>query len=329
MSAASVNQSRYGVTERTVPVSTDVPADNLRWSATSVTTFEQCPLKLWWGKVAGWQEGPSLATAAGTAVHSALEELFGREPGERTPEVTDTALVTAVDSARDELVAARVPVDDVLAKGVSALEVYWHMEDPNSIEIEPGGLERKVGPVLGDIPFTGYADRVAVSPTGSRVSDYKTGIAKPRYFGPYYRQQYLYAAALADEGFVVTEIELLFLGDGRRVRRPVYDAAIERAVGTLAEVAADAAHMAARAEWIARQSPLCGWCSFEPVCPLRRTRVPQPGSPESDERLAEIPGMVQRVAQPRGTDGGSELVGDDETPISGDDVPIDPSSGLF
>jgi len=30
------------------------------------------------------------------------------------------------------------------------------------------------------------------------------------------------------------------------------------------------------------------------VCPLRRTRVPVPGSFESDERLAQIPGMVHR-----------------------------------
>ena len=328
MSASSVNQSRYGVSERTVDVSNLVPTGELRWSATSVTTFEQCPLKLWWGKVAGWQEGPSLATAAGTAVHSALEDLFGREPDERTPDVTAAALVDAVDAARDELVNARVSIDDVLAKGVSALEVYWQIEDPTTIEVEPDGLERKVGPVLGNVPFTGYADRVAVSPTGSRVSDYKTGVAKPRYFGPYYRQQYLYAAALNDDGFAVTEIELLFLGDGRRVRRPVYDAAIDRAVTTLTTVAADAADMAQRGAWTARQSPLCGWCSFEPVCPLRRARVPQPGSAESDERLASIPGMVHRTSQSR-AEIDVTTIDDDETPATGDDLPIDPTSGLF
>lgn len=298
MASSDRNQSRYGVSERVVAVSPDVPGRDLTWSATSVTTFEQCPLKLWWGKVAGWQEGPSLATAAGTAVHSALEDLFGQTPEQRTPDVTEAGLVSAVASAADELSSVGIAADEVLAKGRSALETYWQMENPVEIEVEVDGIERKLGPVLSDVPFTGYADRVSVTDTGSMVSDYKTGVAKQRYLGPYYRQQYLYAAALNEEGLEVTEIELLFLGDGRRIRRPVYPAAIERAVGTLALTAQSAQQMASRGEWTARQSALCGWCSFETVCPLRRSRVPVPGSAESDAIIAGLPGMVRRAPAP-------------------------------
>jgi putative RecB family exonuclease len=295
--SAQINQSRYGVPERSVVVDSSLPASELTWSASSITTFEQCPLKFWWGKVAGWREGPCVATAAGSAVHSALEELFGREPNDRTPEVADHAFVEAVEGSRDELIAAQVPIDEVVAKGESSLAMYWQIEDPTTVEVQ--GIELKVGPELGELPFVGFVDRLSVSATGSIVSDYKTGNAKPKYFTPYFRQQYLYAAALQHEGHDVTEIELLFLGDGRRVRRPVYQAALDRAVGTLQASSTQANVMAAKGEWTARQSALCGWCSFETVCPLRRTRVPVPGSPESDERLAAVPGMVHRTPTSR------------------------------
>jgi len=293
MAASYDNSSRFGVQERAVEVDPAVPARGLRWSASAVTTFVQCPLKMWWGKVAGWQEGPSVATASGTAVHAALEDLLGRAPGERTPAVAVAALGEALDEVRDELVAARVPIDQVRERSEAALECYWGVEDPAEVEVLPDGLERELVTTFDGVDFIGYADRLAQSPTGARVTDYKTGLAKPRYFEPYYRQQYLYASALADE-LEVTEIELLFLGDGRRVRRPVYPAALDRAVGTLTRSAGEAAGMAESGRWTARQSALCGWCSFESVCPLRRSRVPVPGSAESDARLAEVPGMVRR-----------------------------------
>ena len=297
-SPSSPNQSRYGVPERSVEVDPGVAPRPLRWSASSVSTFEQCPLKLWWGKVAGWQEGPSIATAAGSAVHGALEDLFRLEPAERTEQFAGAALARALEGARDELAAAEVPFEQVRSKAESALEVYWQVEDPTAIDVVADGVEREVGPQLGDVPFVGFVDRIAHSATGVRVTDYKTGAAKPRYFGPYFRQQYLYAAALIDSGVDVTEIELLFLADGRRVTRPVYDAALDRAVGTLQSVAEAGAAMAQQGVWTARQSPLCGWCSFESVCPLRKSRVPTPGSAESDQRLSALPGMSQRPPVP-------------------------------
>ena len=289
--AVTPNPERRGITERAVEVSADVPVRDLRWSATSVSTFEQCPLKLWWGKVAGWQEGPSVATAAGTAVHEALEHLLSREPGDRTQAAGEQLLVEALEAAADELEAAQVSRDEVRTKSEAALQVYWQIEDPTTVDVL--GLETPLGPQLGDVPFSGYADRLAATATGVRVTDYKTGAAKPRYFGPYFRQQYLYAAALeADHD--VTEIELLFLGDGRRVRRPVYPAALARAVGDLTDSAEQAQVMADSGVWTARQSPLCGWCSFEKVCPLRTSRAPLPGSSASNDRLAAQPGMIHR-----------------------------------
>lgn len=328
MGADSHNQSRYGVQERAIEVDSSIPAKSLRWSASSVTTFVQCPLKLWWGKVAGWQEGPSTATAAGTAVHSALEHLFERDPAERTPPVAEAALAVAIDEVRDELAAAAVPIDDVRERAEAALAVYWNLEDPVAVDVLPGGLEREISLELAGVTFIGYADRVARSDTGAIVSDYKTGVAKPRYLGPYYRQQYLYAAALHEEDVDVTEIELLFLGEGRRIRRPVYPAALERATATLRATADEAALMADTGHWTARQSGLCGWCSFETVCPLRRSRVPIPGSVASNERLAVIPGMAHRASTPKVDEVAETAI----PPVVGDLDPADEApadGGLF
>jgi len=239
--------------------------------------------------------------------------------------VAEAALAVALDEARDELTAAAVPLDEVRERAEAALGVYWELEDPVSIDVLPDGLEREISLELAGVNFIGYADRVARSDTGAIVSDYKTGVAKPKYLGPYYRQQYLYAAALHEEDVDVTEIELLFLGEGRRIRRPVYPAALERATDTLRATADEAALMAQQGQWTARQSALCGWCSFETVCPLRRSRAPIPGSSASNERLAVIPGMVHRASAPNDDEVGETAIAAGD-PSSADEGP---DGGLF
>ena len=104
--------------------------------------------------------------------------------------------------------------------GRSALAAYWDTEEPARVEVAPDGLEREVRTDLAGLPFLGHIDRITVAEPGLRVTDYKTGAPKPRYWWSYWRQQLLYAAALRDMGEPVAEIELLYLKEPRAVTRP-------------------------------------------------------------------------------------------------------------
>lgn len=107
-------------------------------------------------------------------------------------------------------------------------------------------------------------------------------------------QLYLYAAAAAAAGDPVEEVELLFLGgDGGRVRRPVYPAALDAAVAELSAMRSASEGDLAEHRFTASPGPLCGFCPFKPVCPAHRSSAPQPGGDDSNTTLAQT-GLVRR-----------------------------------
>jgi putative RecB family exonuclease len=176
-----------------------------------------------------------------------------------------------------------------------ALSSYWDTEDPSCVEVARDGLEREVRTDLAGLPFLGHIDRIAVADPGLRVTDYKTGAPKPKYWWSYWRQQLLYAAALEDMGEPIAEIELLYLKEPRAVKRPVYPSAIRRALADLEAAHEQRAAMATDGAWEARPGPLCRYCDFQSVCPAQRSGAPKPGSPESNAALHDR-GLVQRGA---------------------------------
>jgi hypothetical protein len=107
-------------------------------------------------------------------------------------------------------------------------------------------------------------------------------------------QAYLYAAAAEVAGDPVDEVELLFLGgDGGRVRRPVYLAALDAAVAELSAMRSASECDLAAHRFTASPGPLCGFCPFKPVCPAHRTSAPQPGGDDSNTTLAQA-GLARR-----------------------------------
>lgn len=263
----------------------DVPAGP--WSATSVEAFTGCPLKYWWGKVEKWETPTTLPLVVGRAVHNALEKLLALPPDERTPEAGEPLLEASLD-AELALVADttfHIGIDPVAVREAArtAFAAYFDTEVPGDIDVV--GIEREVTASIRGLPFRGFIDRIALNDAGLRVTDYKTGAAKPRYWWGYWRQQLLYAQALTDAGEPVVEVELLFLTSPRSVTRPVYEAATTRAANDLERAHEQRARMAEAARWEARPSPLCGWCDFRSVCPAQVRKAPAPGSPASDEAL--------------------------------------------
>lgn len=252
------------------------------WSPSSIDAFLSCPLRYWFTKVARWETPPTVPMVVGSAVHEALEHMLGLPPGERTVETGEGFLADAVSAVMAQ--APTLPADEIRARAEQSMAAYWQVEDPRAVEVL--GLEREVTAELRGLPMRGFIDRLAVADAGTRVTDYKTGAAKPRYWWGYWRQQILYAAALEAADEPVAEVQLLFLTGPRAVTRPVYASARERALDDLEAAHEQRDAMAETGRWEARTGPLCSWCDFRLVCPAQRSGAPEPGSASSDERLA-------------------------------------------
>lgn len=275
----------------------EAAAPDRPWSATAIEQFLSCPLRYWWQRLERWETPSTAALVIGRAVHSALEHLLALPPDERLPERGDAYLADALVAELALVEGQGIDEAEVREGCARAMAAYWQTEAPGEIEVASDGLEREVRTDLLGLPFLGHIDRIAVADPGLRVTDYKTGAPKPKYWWSYWRQQLLYAAALQDTGEPVAEIELLYLKEPRAVTRPVYPAAIRRALADLESAHEQRDAMAVGGAWEARPGPLCRYCDFQPVCPAQRSNAPKPGSPESNAVLAER-GLVQRVSEP-------------------------------
>ena len=296
----------------------EVAAPDRPWSATAIEQFLGCPLRYWWQRIERWETPSTAALVIGRAVHEALEHLLALPPDERIPERADAFLAEALASELALVAGQGIDEVEVREGSARAMASYWDTESPADVEVAPDGLEREVRTELAGLPFLGHIDRIAVAEPGLRVTDYKTGAPKPKYWWSYWRQQLLYAAALDDMGEPAAEIELLYLKEPRAVTRPVYPAAVRRALADLERAHQQRDEMARAGAWEARPGPLCRYCDFQPVCPAQRSAAPKPGSPESDAVLRER-GLTQRVTEPAVRPAGSLLdILDDE--VLGDGI---------
>jgi putative RecB family exonuclease len=281
------------------PVVVRVPsiaAPDRPWSATAIEQFLGCPLRYWWQRIERWETPSTAALVVGRAVHTALENLLAHPPEQRVPERADEYLAAALIDELALVEGQGIDEAEVRTNAAAAMASYWATERPEDIDVAPDGLEREVRTDLVGLPFTGHIDRIAVVDAGLRVTDYKTGAPKPRFWWSYWRQQLLYAAALDNLGEPVSEIELLYLKQPRAVTRPVYAAATRRALIDLEVAHEERAKMATDGLWEARPGPLCRYCDFQAACPSQRTNGPRPGTPESDDILRER-GLTQRISE--------------------------------
>lgn len=264
-----------------------------RWSASALSGYRDCGLRFWFTKVSGWREPTTVPLAVGNVAHGVLQDVFEFPAGQRAG-VDLEPLFTA---RLDEYVPAGAPVDrDEVETGArAAVATYFTLEpDPDSVAVVPGGVERELDATVAGVGFLGYVDRMSDGPF-RRVTDYKTGKSDPAWLASKFRQQYLYTAALHALGDPpVEEIELLFLGPNpRSVVRPVYPAAVARAVHDLEQAVESAAADLAAGRWTARTSGLCRMCPFARMCPALVPSAPQPGSPASDTALTAA-GLARR-----------------------------------
>ena len=170
---------------------------------------------------------------------------------------------------------------DAMSAFVTALPAfiqrYFQLERPESFEATH--RERYVrGQVADDLWLHGYVDRIDVAPSGEvRIVDYKTGKSPAAgYEEKALFQLKCYALLWQREHDVpVRRLVLLYLGDGQRLAHDPSTQEISRVVDSVVSVWDAMKTANERAEWKAKPSRLCDWCSFQQRCPAKSSHTPR------------------------------------------------------
>ena len=239
-------------------------------SASSISTFQQCPQKFKLSRVDKHSEPPTHHTLLGNYVHEVLERMYADYPGEgRTFEQAKLLLRSIWESGSwEEKVTPYLPRDislnDLKWLAYWCVENLFEMENPS--EIEPDGVEHELGGDIDGVVMKGFIDRWSrVNLNTARITDYKTGkTPNPRYSKDKFFQLTLYAALLEKEtGLDAFELELLYIKDGTRLTHTPTRAEIEAVKETVVTVRREIENCYANNDWKPQISKLCDWCIFK------------------------------------------------------------------
>lgn len=261
----------------------------LALSPSRASDYKQCPLLYRLRAIDRLPEPKTLPQVKGNLVHAVLEHMHAQPREERTYPAAVKQLkphwsrMTEADAELDELVPAE-SLMDFLVDCRSLLRGYFEMEDPRGFDAH--AVEMYVNTVLPNgVPVRGFIDRVDVAPTGEvRVVDYKTGKKPlPRYSHDAQFQMRFYALVYWRlNGVIPHQLRLMYL----KVLDSMFLAPsreeleyFERDLGDLwARIEGDGR----AGRFRPKTSKLCGWCSFQSLCPEFGGDTPEyPGWPGS------------------------------------------------
>lgn len=241
-------------------------------SPSSISTWQQCPLKYKYSRIDKITDPPTEATVLGNFVHDALERLYLQDASERTLSNAQTimrALWTDEyeKKASDVLGGMANKMHDFRWRAWWCVENYFAMESPQSLSFD--GLEDYVTGKIGNASLRGYVDRWNKSSDGIVIGDYKTGkTPRPQWRGDKFQQLLIYAVLLEEiQNTSVSSLELLYLKDGVRLVHAVKQKELEQTKQTVMSVHSEIEQACSTANFEARKHRLCDWCSYKPFCP--------------------------------------------------------------
>lgn len=259
----------------------------LALSPSRVGDYRQCPLLYRLRAIDRLEEPSTLAQVKGTLVHSVLEELHGLPREERTYPVAVKMLkphwvaMTEKDDQLNELVPESDYMDFLVASR-DLVKGYFMMENPAGFDAD--SVEKFVDTTLPNgVPVRGFIDRVDVAASGAvRVVDYKTGKKPiPRFSAQAMFQMRFYALVwwrLFDH--IPEQLRLMYLkvqDDMVLSPTPSELNYVEKDLGRIWSQIGDDARSG---NFAPKTSKLCGWCSFQTMCPAFNGTPPEyPGVP--------------------------------------------------
>lgn len=265
------------------------PPRPLALSPSRAADYQQCPLLYRLRAIDKLPEPKTIAQVKGTLVHAVLENMHAGDKEQRTYPAAVKRIkpewekMRQADPQLDELVPPETTMD-FLIEARALVKGYFEMENPQGFDAH--AVEMYVNTVLPNgVPVRGFIDRVDIAPTGEvRVVDYKTGKKPlPRYSGDAQFQMRFYALVYWRlQGTIPHQLRLMYL----KVNDSMFLAPtreeleyFERDLGRLwAQIEADGK----AGQFQPKTSKLCGWCSFQDICPAFGGTPPAyPGWPGS------------------------------------------------
>jgi putative RecB family exonuclease len=242
-------------------------------SPSRVSAFTSCPMQFRFASIQKLPEAPGVATTKGTIVHRALELLFVRPRGSRTPEALHDDLTAALHEFADhpDYVGLRLDPDGAAAFAEECRELvekYFAMEDPNAVrEI---GLELWMEAPVGHLNLRGIIDRLELDADGELVvTDYKTGRAPS---GNYEQKslagvQFYSFLCEAVFGKRPAKIRLMYLKSGETIETVPSAQSVKFITTRTSAVWSAVERACTSGDFRPRPSSLCGFCSFKQWCP--------------------------------------------------------------
>lgn len=240
-------------------------------SPSSITTFEQCPLRFKYTRIDGVREPPTEATLLGNFVHDTLEALYLLPPEQRTiPAARALARQAWDEKYRDEvskLVKAE-NLNDFRWKAWFCIENLWSLEEPQSRTFS--GVELELQAELDGVKVRGFVDRFHLEDHNNIVvGDYKTGkVPTERFVQDKFFQLMTYGAMFEQSGFGTTKsLELIFLKGPKKFTKTVEPGDIQITVDRIKRVHEGIQERCESEIFEPVKTRLCDWCYFKKKCP--------------------------------------------------------------
>jgi putative RecB family exonuclease len=243
-------------------------------SPSKVSRFTECALAFRFSAIDRLPEPPTPHALKGTLVHRALERLFWELPrGERNADAARGALDAAwgellEDPELESLGLSSDEADAFVADAWKLVEGYLELEDPDTVDA--AGVELLLEAEVGGVLLRGIIDRLDVTPRGDLVVvDYKTG----RVPSEMQERQRLggvhFYALLCEEvlGVRPALVRLMYLREPLVIETATTDQTLRGLRRRTAAIWAAIERSCATEDFRPKPSPLCGWCSFRPLCP--------------------------------------------------------------
>ncbi len=244
------------------------PPDYL--SASSMTTFLQCPLKFKFSRIDRIKEPATEPMILGSFVHEILEEFYKASADERT---FDTARSIGRDlwDSKWAKEADEVGVRDINQfrwKAWWCIENLFTLEDPQQMNL--AGVETKVDDTINGVRVLGFVDRYLHDDDGNVVvADYKTGkVPLPKWSADKVFQIMVYVLMLEQmlEQPVVSG-EIIYLKEGKVVAYEPTQKRRSETIQTITSVRKEVEDSCEAGAFQTKPSRLCDWCHYKPICP--------------------------------------------------------------
>lgn len=255
----------------------------MRLSFSSIDTYENCGLKWYYQYRESLPGVPSPSLSFGSSIHAALESFYKR-PVPVAPSLDE--LLDALDRGWvSEGYADAVEEETYRAQAREVL-TRFHAENARSYRL-PAAVEERFEFDVEGVRVSGQIDRLDRHDDGTyEVIDYKTNRKLPNRsrVDESLQLSIYHLAAREVWGVEPTKLTLYFVMQGQRISTSRTPEQLERTRARIANVAS----RIEEGMFEPRPNPLCGWCSYQAICPAMRHRREQVEGPSDAQVAAKL-----------------------------------------